>query len=244
MHFFAVLLLFCVWRMIRPHRGKGRHSRVIDLSAALALFLWCWPAAAWLFASTLEASFPVARFPARDADAIVALSANSYLTNPSQPEPEPAFSTYLRSAHAAWLFEHWRRVPIVVSGGALGDAGEPAMASLMRQQLLAGDVPDSMIWTENGSRTTYENALYTATILGKRGIRRIALVTEGIHLRRAELCFRKQGFDVVPAGCAYKTLELRSVKDFLIPSSWAIRTNEEALHEWIGLAWYKLRGRI
>jgi len=244
MHFLAVLLLFCVWRMTRPRRGKGRHSRWIDVSAAFALFLWCWPAAAWLFASTLEASFPAARFPVRDADAIVTLSANSYLTNLSQPEPEPAFSTYLRSAHAAWLFQNWRRVPIVVSGGTLGDTGEPAMAALMRQQLLAGNVPDSMIWTEGLSRTTYENALYSATILRKNGIRRIALVTEGIHLRRAGLCFRKQGFDVVPAGCAYRTLELRSLKEFLIPNSWAIRTNEEALHEWVGLAWYKVRGRI
>jgi uncharacterized SAM-binding protein YcdF (DUF218 family) len=60
-------------------------------------------------------------------------------------------------------------------------------------------VPPSKIWTEEQSRSTYENALYSAKLLHGSGIHRIALVMEADSMLRAELCFRKQGLEVTPA---------------------------------------------
>jgi uncharacterized SAM-binding protein YcdF (DUF218 family) len=234
----TALVLLCLWRLTRA--GRGRAGRIADFVLAGAMLLCFWPPVAWLAVATLEKRYPVERFPRRDAEAIVALAGTSYLANASQPEAEPGFTTYLRTAHAAWLFHNWKPLPIVVSGGT----STPRVALLMRRELLAQGIPDSLIRVEDGSLNTYENAVEVARILMPQGRRRIALVTEGFHMARAELCFRKQGFDVVPAPCCYRTFELRSRKDFLMPSVWAIRASDEAVHEWIGLAWYKVRGRI
>jgi uncharacterized SAM-binding protein YcdF (DUF218 family) len=237
----AVLIAFVLWRLVRA--GRTGERRILGIVAGVALFLWCWPPVAWLSVAGLEKSFPFTPVPAGDADAIVALAGNFYATNWSQPEAEPGFTTYLRTAHAAWLFHHWKPLPIVVSGGT-GQAGDPTIADLMRRQLIEEGVPDSMITVENHSQTTYENATGVARILLPQGLRRIVLVTEAFHMPRAERCFRKQGFDVVRAACCYVTAEQRSFRDMLLPGQWAIHVNSDAIHEWVGLAWYKIRGRI
>ena len=241
MYLITAWILFCVWRLLRT-RGKPAAGRA-DFIAAIGLFLYCWPVVAWLMIATLEKPFPVRAIPAGDAGAIVALSANFYPSNAAHPETEPGFDTYQRAAHAAWLFHHWKRLPIVVSGGGTGP-GEVSLAELMRRQLVGEGVPDGMIEVEDRSINTYENAVFTARILRPQGIRRIALVTQAFHMPRAEACFRKQGFEVVPAPASYRILELRSAGDFLIPKIWAIDVTNEAIHEWVGLAWYRLRGEI
>jgi uncharacterized SAM-binding protein YcdF (DUF218 family) len=243
MSLLPLLILFCAWRLLRPLWNRRPASRVPDFLLAIGLFLYCWPAAAWLFIATLEKQVPVAPFPPREADAIVALGGNFYPASGAHPQAEPGFATYLRSAHAAWLFHHWKRLPIVVSGGSAA-AGAPSLAELMRRQLIGQGVPDSMIWVDDRSANTYANAVDTARILLPKGMRRIALVTEAFHMPRAELCFRKQGFSVMPAPSSCRTLELHSWMEFLVPRPWAIDVNQEAIHEWLGLAWYKIRGDI
>jgi uncharacterized SAM-binding protein YcdF (DUF218 family) len=182
-------------------------------------------------------------FPPAEADAIVVLGANHYASNLSVREGEAGFATRLRTAHAAWLFRNWRSLPIVASGGT-GAPGDPRLADLMRMQLLASGVPDGMISVENRSADTHQNAVETARLLLPKGVRRIALVTEAYHMPRAERSFRKQGFEIVRAACCYRTLEERTLADFLLPQEWAIRVSSQTLHEVAGLVWYKLRGRI
>ena len=58
-----------------------------------------------------------------------------------------------------------------------------------------------MIWTEERSRSTHENAVFGAEILRQHEIGRIALVIEARSMLRAESCFRKQGITVVAAPC-------------------------------------------
>jgi uncharacterized SAM-binding protein YcdF (DUF218 family) len=234
----TAFVLIALWRLARPSRR--RPGRIADFVLAGGLLLCFWPPLAWLSVATLEKRYPLERFPRSDVQAIVALAGNSYPANASQPEAEPGFTTYLRTAHAAWLFHNWKKLPIVVTGGT----GTPPIARLMRLELLAAGVPDAMILVEDQSTTTYENATAVAGILLPRGVRRIALVTEGFHMPRSERCFRKVGFDVTPAPCCYRTLELQSAREFLLPNLWAVRTLDVAVHEWIGLAWYKVRGRI
>ena len=101
-----------------------------------------------------------------------------------------------------------------------------------------------MVTTEERSTSTYENVFFTADILRRRNIRKIALVTEAYHMQRSEKSFRKQGLEVIPAPCNFRTLDFeRSIAGFL-PSGKTIRENDDALHEWIGLVWYKISGKI
>src|SRR5205814_1284761 len=114
-----------------------------------------------------------------------------------------------------------------------------------REHLRLMGVQSSDLIEDTDSQNTYENALRSRALLEPRGIRRIVLVTDAMHLPRAVACFRKQGFEVVPAGCDYERPGdgNPTIFDFL-PSAYALRWFEYASQEWLGLAWYRLRGRI
>jgi uncharacterized SAM-binding protein YcdF (DUF218 family) len=119
---------------------------------------------------------------------------------------------------------------------------ELPFALTMRKILASDGVPIDAIWTEERSRSTHESALYAARMLQEKGIHRIALVTEAYHMLRAEMCFRKQAFQVVPVPCRFLRFDgnLRE----LLPSAESIRRNELALHEAVGLLWYWIKNRI
>jgi uncharacterized SAM-binding protein YcdF (DUF218 family) len=114
------------------------------------------------------------------------------------------------------------------------------MANLLIRQ---GIQPSDVI-VESGSRTTWENATQSKKVLEARGVHRIVLVTEGVHLYRAMLCFGKQGFEVIPAGCHYRNPGFKaSLYDFL-PAAAGLDAWDTAVHEWLGVLWYRLTGKI
>jgi uncharacterized SAM-binding protein YcdF (DUF218 family) len=222
-------------------RARFRFGRRLSIAALIGLFLWSWPPSTALFASTLERWYPIGLLPAGDAGAIVVLAANVYPPDASEPEALPGYGTFLRCRYAAWLYRHWKPLPMVTSGGV--ERGF-VMADVMKQTLVDAGIPGDTISTEGGSRSTYENAVFTARLLRARDIHRIVLVTEAYHLPRAAQCFRKQGIEVIPAGCAARYLQFEGQWSQFLPTAQMIRYNEENLHEWIGLAWYRLTGKI
>ena len=102
-------------------------------------------------------------------------------------------------------------------------------------------MPESQVWIADKSRSTYENAKYGAELVKGRGISRIVLVTDAYHMPRAEGCFRKQGLSVAPAPCGFIYYPHW---EELLPRWRAIEQNELTVHEFLGLAWYRLRGWI
>src|ERR1017187_9118388 len=223
-------------------RKRFRCGRYLSMAALIGLFLWSWPPSTALFARTLERWYSFGHYPAGEADAIVVLSASVYPSDPSEPEALPGYGTFLRCRHAAWLYRNWKPLPIVASGGM--DHYKVVMADVMRQALEDSGIPGDMIWTESASRSTYESALFTARLLRTKNIHRIVLVTEAYHIPRSAQCFRKQGLEVIPAGCAARYLQFEGRWTQFFPSARMIMYNEDSLHEWIGLAWYRLSGRI
>jgi uncharacterized SAM-binding protein YcdF (DUF218 family) len=114
----------------------------------------------------------------------------------------------------------------------------------MRDMLIKLGVDASDLKTESSSRSTYENAVECRRLLERQGIRKILLVTEATHMRRAVLCFRKEGIEVVPAACHHRATDFEwSILNFL-PSPSAADGIADSIHEWLGLAWYRLRGWI
>jgi uncharacterized SAM-binding protein YcdF (DUF218 family) len=112
----------------------------------------------------------------------------------------------------------------------------------MKEALIEGGVPPSMIWIEEESRSTYENALFSSEILRAHRVRHIALVVDADSMVRAEKCFQKQGLDVSRAACWIHTRGLRMGD--LLPSGQAVSRGEVLLHEGLGILWYWLRGWI
>jgi uncharacterized SAM-binding protein YcdF (DUF218 family) len=101
----------------------------------------------------------------------------------------------------------------------------------MRKTLVTEGVQESMIWSKEHSHSTHEKALYSAQILRNKGISRIVLVTDVHHMYRAHRSFRKQGLEVIPAACGYRSYgsSLHRLVQFL-PNWEPIGWNEDSLH--------------
>jgi uncharacterized SAM-binding protein YcdF (DUF218 family) len=136
-------------------------------------------------------------------------------------------------------------VPVLATGGPLPGSPAPlVIADVMVHVLEEDGIPRAMIWTERASRSTYENAAFSARILRDKGIRHIVLVTEAYHMPRSVACFRKQGLDVTPAPFAYRSRRFRLRWNNFFPSVSSLLDNEDILHEWAGLVWYQASGKI
>jgi uncharacterized SAM-binding protein YcdF (DUF218 family) len=219
--------------------GKRRNPWLLTISIVGTILLST-HIVAWLVCRPLEIWYPHDPVPANSAEAIVILSGTVHHPTPNRPYTVPAQDTYERLQHGIWLFNHWKRLPILVCGGAL-DKYEPYSVA-MRRVLESEGIPPDSIWVENRSRSTHENAVYGADILHEHGVTRIVLVVEANSMPRAAAAFRKAGVTVIPAAIRFTELH-RDLNDVL-PNWQAIALNGEALHEYVGIVWYRLRGWI
>jgi uncharacterized SAM-binding protein YcdF (DUF218 family) len=237
-----VFPLLCAICLVAAFRMKPSPQVKLLRVAVMLLFLWSWPPVAWLMSASLECWYRPVPYPAGEAQALVVLAGGIHAPDPAETEALPNNHTYLRCQHAVWLYQHWRRLPIVVSGGVA--TGNIVFADVMRRQLESEGIPEDMIGAERTSSSTYENAANTAQLLRGRGIRRVVLVTEGFHMLRAEKSFERQGLAVLPSPCAFRMYEFRWSWEQLLPDAMSIVSNDDALHEWVGLLWYRISGKI
>jgi uncharacterized SAM-binding protein YcdF (DUF218 family) len=96
--------------------------------------------------------------------------------------------------------------------------------------------------TERASRNTIENAEFSKAMAQPKPGERWLLVTSAYHMPRAIGCFRHVGFAVEAYPVDWRT---RGPIDLAIPFesiTAGLRRTDTALHEWIGLVAYRLRG--
>jgi len=128
--------------------------------------------------------------------------------------------------------------PVLVSGGIVDDL--PLTVGALMADSMAGDFGVPVRWTEATSLTTWENAKYSAAILGDAGIHRVYLVTHAWHMRRSLLSFRRFGLEAIPAPVRRDPLPTLRIGEFM-PRASAWVNSFYAMHEWVGLAYYSIR---
>jgi uncharacterized SAM-binding protein YcdF (DUF218 family) len=230
-----LLLLFLVGLLVA--RRRPRLGLAVQCSAVFLLYALSTPIVARSLLQTVE-SIPlldVAVIPVSGAGAIVVLSAEAERT-PEYGGTTVGPYTLERVRYAARLARD-TSLPLLVTGGVL-KPGEPPIAELMRDAL-SEDFGVPTRWVENRSQTTDENARFSAAMLRRDGIDTVVLVTHGFHMRRARLAFAQTGLTVIPAPTMLTVRETDA--DALIPTGIALQQSRFAAHEWVGLAWYRLR---
>jgi uncharacterized SAM-binding protein YcdF (DUF218 family) len=235
------LALGNLWRRCRERR------RAVGLAAVpfVALVMISLPPVGYLALGTLEWPYPPLETRPTRAEAIVVLAAGAMHPDPVRRRDELTANSLIRCVHAAEVYHQGPPLPVLVTGGIVDPRtiGRPD-GDLMREFLVGHGVrPDDVI-VENGSRSTYENAVETRKLLEERGIREVVLVTDASHMRRAVRCFRKQGIHVTPSACRHRATEFPSSVSAWLPDVGAASGCINAAHEWFGLAWYWLQGRI
>jgi len=108
------------------------------------------------------------------------------------------------------------------------------------KQALEEDFGVPVTWTEDQSRTTHENALYSAKLLQAHRVTTVVLVTHAWHMRRAVWSFERAGLHAIPWPAPRTYDEADRIDDYL-PRTSALLDSYHALHEAIGLAYYRLR---
>ena len=96
------------------------------------------------------------------------------------------------AASAAYLASGAELV-LACGGRAWGGLVE---ADAIARLLVAGGVPENAIVRERCSLDTRDNARFAASLLGRRGLGRVLLVTCSWHLPRAARLFRSAGLEV------------------------------------------------
>lgn len=136
--------------------------------------------------------YGISRAPVAEADALVVLGAGVNRDGRAGP------ALTRRSTLGAELFAQGAAPLIVCSGGQPYDRPNTE-ANACRDVLLRLNVPDEVILLEDRSRSTEENALYTAQLLPNA---HVIVVSDSYHLLRAGIVFRNYGFNVQLAGVA------------------------------------------
>lgn len=192
-----------------------------------------------LLIKPLEAqSLPVIDPSNSDAQAIIVLGGGRLFAAPEDKgRDQPSPDVLARLRHAARI-QRQTGLPILVTGGAPDASGE-SEAEVMKR-VLQEDFGAKVRWTESSSDNTAENARFSYQQLEKAQIKRVLLVTDAIHMARSIETFRRVGFVVTPAATAFRSTKTPTLADF-IPTGKDLRFSHYALHEWIGVVWYRLR---
>jgi len=230
-----LLLLIFGMAMLRTRRRLG----VAMLSLAIVtLWLAATPLVGRSLLRGLQQDAPIPPDISRtSAQAIVLLGAGRYLNAPEYGGDTIASLSLERSRYAAYLARK-TGVPILASGGR--PDGGTAESTLM-QAVLEQEFHVPVRWVEGLSDNSADEARECWKILSSEGITRIFLVTNAWHMPRAKAVFKKAGFEVIPAPMGYITTSDFTILD-LLPNSDALGHTRRALHEWIGMFWYGLRG--
>lgn len=178
--------------------------------------------------------FDMAR--AGGAQAIVVLGGGRHRQAPEYGGDTVSEPSLARLRYAAKLHRE-TALPILVTGGA-PDGGNISEGEAMRR-VLSEEFGVPVRWVEEASINTRENASFAAELLKQDGISRVLLVTHAWHMRRAERAFATAGLAVLPAPTLFRRHPLLPL-DWL-PSAEGLRDTRTALHEWIGILWYRLR---
>lgn len=242
-----LLLLLIGAALVHLWRRRLEHRRrlLLVIVPFAVLVLSTLPVVTYPLLGSLEWGFaPLARRPL-DSQALVVLSGGIREPDGVRLRPELATDTLYRCLEAANLYHQGTPCPVIVTGGALlPNSGIPPVAPTMRDLLVRLGVDPGDVIVEPAARTTFENAVKTRKILEGRGIHKIVLVTEAYHMLRSLRCFRKQGFEAVPAPCHHLATRLKIEPQTFIPSPASVENLMVVLHEWLGLAWYAMTGKI
>jgi uncharacterized SAM-binding protein YcdF (DUF218 family) len=197
---------------------------------------------------SLEAQYP-APDPLPAADAILVLSGGIHAQRPPRRTVEVSEAGD-RVLYGGQLYRRGH-APQVVCTGDVGTGGIAlrSEAEDMAELLEAIGVPRSAIVLETKAQNTHDHAVNLCPMFAERQIRRVLLVTSAMHMPRSMGVFLREcpAVEYIPAPTDFRMTERLPApwyREFaaLLPTPGAYVGFTEATHEFIGMAYYRLRG--
>lgn len=131
-------------------------------------------------------------------------------------------------------------IPIIVSGGKVFNHRK-AEAPVVKRFLFDLGVPEGQVLTEDESRDTLQNAIFTMKMCTKLGYREPIVVTSASHMKRAMMSFETAGMKVLPFPAGFKSWSRdRYGWEEYLPGAGSLRNTAIAIKEYIGILYHKL----
>ena len=224
-------------RSAGARRRLARLGTALTATSALLLVAMSVPQVAFWLLDSLQTSPAIpSTATSIDAEAIIVLSGDIDCDPAEFGPDQPGFISLQRCRYAAQLSKR-TGVPILISGGVLRPDRRSA-AEVLRD-FVQDELHVPVRWIENRSLNTRENAYFSAEVLGREGISRVAVVTHAWHMPRAlEVC-EAAGLTVLPAPTIAAT-HPANLRDAVMPRARSFRDSAWAIHEWVGRLWYRL----
>lgn len=225
----------------------GRHARIgrpVAIAALLVLIAVAMTPIGLLLAVPLEDRFPQppADMPPPYGIIVLGGAINDAV---SKARGQSVFDEGERVVETAQLAKRYPAARIIFSGGAGAlTAGASTEALEARKLLVDLGVDPARVTLEDKSRSTDENARFTARLVHPEPSQRWLLVTSAYHTTRSIGVFEKAGFNVIPFPVAYRTLGSQNGLTWDFDPARNFRIFEVATKEWIGLAAYWATGRM
>jgi uncharacterized SAM-binding protein YcdF (DUF218 family) len=233
------LLLLGLMGLLMWRNRLGRYLLALSLILLLIVSL---PITAGLLHLSLERApvLTAERLSLDQPQAIVVLGGGRNLNAPEYNGDTISLRSLARLRYAAKLSRK-TGLPVIPSGGNPGATGKAE--AVIARNLLQDEFGVPVLEIERHSNTTWENARYTAQLMKQQDIERIILVTDASHMSRALYAFRRNGIQPTPAPTNFlssATQETSPLARYL-PSAKAIKASRDALHELVGMLWYRLK---
>lgn len=126
----------------------------------------------------------------------------------------------------------------------LGGGGEGrTLAQAMKSVLVQLNVDATNITTEPVSKSTFENAQALVKLLPPSDATKIQLLTSKLHVNRASATFEKAGYQVCHIGVDSQ-YSVPKLPVALLPYLSGLQKTTFALHEWMALTVYRIKGYL
>lgn len=221
------------WRAGRRLLGAGA-----VLLVAIAILPWD----AWLLVPLEDRFPPPAALPAQVAGIVVLGGAVDPVVSAARGQPS------LNGAveRVTSLVELARRYPeatLVFSGGSGAvTTQEMKEAPVVRTFLEQMGLDVDRVTFEAQSRNTRENATLTRELVSPKPGETWLLVTSALHMPRSVGVFRAAGWSVLPYPVDYQSTGRESTFSLRFNLGAGLGILTAVLHEWQGMAYYRLRG--
>jgi len=240
-----ILGLVCLWGTRRQRLGKA----LVTLGTLLLLLL-SFPFLASELLAPLENRYPALLHPETIAwetgkpgpsPRWIVVLGGGHVSDPRLPVNSQISEAALgRVVEGVRLYHAIPGSRLLLSGGR-GFDPVPESEVMARIALLLGVKPQD-IMLESDSRDTAEEAELIAKMIGRE---KFILVTSAAHLPRSMALFRKCGMQPIPAPANYMVKKSQGCKRrMFFPNPLHLMLAQNAVHEYLGLAWAWLRGAI
>ena len=235
-----ILLVLGIGALFIILSKRKRLGKYFLLAGTIFYYLFSIEPVSDLLITPLENRYPPLNIAeAMDAKYIVAL-AGANINNERSGSSKPQTLHSERFMEAVSLYFLMDEPKIVFSGGS----GNPFFGVKSTEQLIDFltklGIKKDKVRFEIESRDTYENGVEVKRLIGDQ---KFIFVTSADHMPRAMAVFKKLNMKPIPAPCDYQAGRSYTLLSFF-PSGGNLEISTRAINEYLGIIWYRLRGRI